>query len=385
MKVRIKAEVSAIMKELENIRDYIYDNPEEGYKEIKASTILAESLTKHGFTVDKGIFGMDTAFRGTYESGKKGPKIAFLCEYDALPGIGHGCGHNLIATIGLGAGIALKSIIKDIGGSIIVLGTPAEETSGAKVQMTRNGAFEGVAAAMMVHPSPITEESGHSLALSALEFEFTGKAAHAAQAPEKGINALDAVILLFNGINALRQHVTSDVRMHGIITEGGLAPNIVPERAVAKFYIRAATVEKKEEVMKKVIAIAQGSAEMTGAQVIISNFEESYDDMKTNKTISELFNANLLELGEEEIRPGGDSLGSIDMGNVSQVVPSIHPWLGFGDKNLVTHTREFAETTITQKGNQVLYRGACAMAMTAYDIIISNEVQEEIKKEFDTK
>ena len=385
MKERIKAEVSVILKELQNIRDYLYKNPEEGYKEIKASAILEESLINHGFTVETGIYGINTAFRGTYDSGIKGPKIAFLCEYDALPGIGHGCGHNLIATIGLGAGIALKSVINEIGGSIVVLGTPAEETSGAKVKMAKGGEFEGVTAAMMVHPSPLTEESGKSLAISAFKFEYTGKTAHAAQAPEKGINALDSVILLFNGINAMRQHVTSDVRIHGIITEGGLAANIVPERAVAEFYIRAETVEKNEEVIKKVVAIAQGAATMTGATVKITNFEATYEDLRTNKILSDLFNNNLTTLGEKEIRPPGDSLGSLDMGDVSQVVPAIHPWLGFGNKDLVPHTREFASATISESGNQVLYRGACALAMTAYDVIMSNDVQEKMRNEFNKK
>ncbi|MBK5261543.1 MAG: M20 family metallopeptidase [Peptostreptococcaceae bacterium] len=385
MKEKIKAEVAQIMDELKNIRDYLYENPEVGYLEKKASAILEENLKNHGFTVETGIYEINTAFRGTYDSGKKGPKIAFVCEYDALPRIGHGCGHNLIATMSLGAGIALKSVINEIGGSIVVLGTPAEETSGAKVKMVRGGEFEGITAVMMVHPSPLTEESGKSLALSALKFEYIGKTAHAAQAPEKGINALDSVILLFNGINAIRQHITSDVRIHGIISEGGLAANIVPERAVAEFYIRSETAEKNEEVIKKVVAIAQGAAIMTGATVKISNYETTYDNLRTNKILSDLFNNNLMELGEKEIRPPGDSLGSLDMGNVSHVVPAIHPWLGFGNKDLVPHTREFAAETISESGKQVLYRGACALAMTAYDIITSNDVQERMKNEFDKK
>lgn len=385
MKERIKTEVAHAMEELKNIRDYLYENPEMGYMEKKASAILEESLKNHGFMVETGIYGMNTAFRGTFDSGKKGPKIAFLCEYDALPGIGHGCGHNLIAAMGLGAGIALKSVINEIGGSIVVLGTPAEETSGAKVEMVKGGEFEGVTAVMMVHPSPLTEESGRSLAMSALKFEYTGKTAHAAQAPEKGINALDSVILLFNGINAIRQHVTSDVRIHGIITEGGLAANIVPERAVAEFYIRAESTENKDDVIKIVVAIAQGAAMMTGATVEISNHEAAYDDLRTNKILSDLFDDNLMELGEKEIKPPGDSLGSLDIGNISRVVPAIHPWLGFGNRNLVPHTTEFASETLSESGNQVLYRGACAMAMTAYDIIVSKDIQERMREEFSKK
>lgn len=383
MKEKIKNEVSVSMGELERISEYIYMNPEEGHKEYKASAILIQSLEEHGFSVDKGIYGIETAFRGVYKSGKEGPKIVFLCEYDALPGIGHGCGHNLIAAMGLGAGYGLKSVIDDIGGSIVVLGTPAEETSGAKVEMVRQGEFQGAAAAMMVHPNPVTEESGSSLALEALRFEYTGKASHAAAAPEEGINALDAVILLYNGINALRQHVTDDVRIHGIITDGGKAPNIVPEFAAANFYVRADRKEKRNEVAKKVIACANAAALMTGSTLKISNFEESYNDLRTNKIMSDLFNSNLLSLGEKEIRHGGLSIGSIDMGDVSNVVPAIHPWLGLGNDKLVLHTREFAERTVSEQGRKAIYKGACAMAMTAFDIIISEEVQKEIGKEFE--
>ncbi|MGE5630868.1 MAG: M20 family metallopeptidase [Caulobacteraceae bacterium] len=383
MKEKIKNEIAKSMGELEHISEYIYMNPEEGYKEYKASAILSQSLEKHGFSVEKGIYGIETAFRGVYNSGKEGAKVFFLCEYDALPGIGHGCGHNLIATMGLGAGIGLKSVIDEIGGTVVVLGTPAEETSGAKVEMVRRGEFKGAAAAMMVHPNPVTEESGSSLALEALRFEYTGKAAHAAAAPEEGINALDAVIMLYNGINALRQHVTSDVRIHGIITHGGTAPNIVPEFAAANFYVRAGKKEKRDEVVKKVIACAKAAALMTGAKLEISNFEESYNDLRTNKMLSDLFNTNLGDLGEKEIRKAGISIGSIDMGNVSNVVPAIHPWLGLGNDKLVLHTREFAECTLTEQGKKAIYKGACAMAMTAFDVIASEEVQKKIRQEFE--
>lgn len=383
MKEKIKNKISESMEELEKISEYIYNNPEEGYKEFKASAILVQSLEKHGFSVEKGIYGMETAFRGEYKSGKAGPKIVFICEYDALPGIGHGCGHNLIAAMGLGAGIGLKAVIDDIGGTIVVLGTPAEETSGAKVEMARRGEFQGAAAAMMVHPNPVTEESGSSLALEALRFEFRGKAAHAAAAPDQGINALDAVILLFNGINALRQHVTGDVRIHGIITDGGKAPNIVPDFAAANFYVRADKKEKRDAVSKKVAACAEAAALATGTALKVSNFEESYNDLRTNKVLSDLFNENLYSLGEKEIRRGGLFIGSIDMGDVSNVVPAIHPWLGVGNGKLVLHTREFAEWTQTEQGKRTLWKGACAMAMTAFDVIVSEGVQKKMKEEFE--
>ncbi len=383
MKETIKTKISNHLSELKKISKYLFDFPEEGYKEYKATKILCENLAKNGFDIEKGVYGIETAFKGIYKSGKSGPAIAFICEYDALPEIGHGCGHNLIACMGLGAAIGLKSVIDEIGGTIMVLGTPAEETSGAKVEMVRRGAFDDVSFVMMAHPSPLSEESGTSLALNALEFGYQGKPAHAAHSPEKGINALDSVILLFNGVNALRQHVPGTVRMHGIISEGGVAANIVPERAAARFYVRAPKKELRDDVTKKVISIAEGAGAMTGAQLTWKHYEESYDDLRTNKTLSKAFNLNLLQLGEEQIYQNASLRGSLDIGNVSQVVPTIHPWIGMGDKNIVPHTREFAEHTLTEKGTEALFKGACSLAMTAYDVIVSEELQHEIQKEFE--
>ncbi len=382
MKETIKTVITDYLTELKRISKYLFDFPEEGYQEYKASKILCEALEEHGFQVEKGVYGIETAFKSLYKSGKSGPTIAFLCEYDALPDIGHGCGHNLIACMGLGAAIGLKSVIEDIGGDIIVLGTPAEETSGAKVEMVRRGAFDDVSVVMMAHPSPLSEESGTSLALNALEFDYRGKPAHAAHSPHKGINALDSVILLFNGINALRQHVSSTVRMHGIISEGGVAANIVPEHAVARFYVRAPKKELRDEVTEKVIAIAEGAASMTGAKMTWRHYEESYDDLRTNKTLSKAFNRNLLQLGEKQIYQNASLRGSLDIGNVSQVVPTIHPWIGMGDENIVPHTRQFAEHTLTERGTEAMLKGACSLAMTAYDVITSEELQQEILKEF---
>lgn len=382
MKSKVLKEIDSNMEELTQISRILYDNPEISGEEYKAAALLIEAFKRHGFRVESEIYSIKTAFRAEYDSNKEGNTVAFFCEYDALPGIGHGCGHNLISAISLGAAIGLKSVIDSTGGKIVVFGTPAEETSGAKVQLAEYGAFKGVDAAMMVHPNPVTEESGSSLALDALKFQFTGKAAHAAQAPEKGINALDAVILMYNGINALRQHLPSDVKIHGIISHGGEAPNIVPEFAEAKFYIRAAERKYLSTVREKVIECARGAASMTGAKLEVSKFENSYDNLKTNTVLSKLFNQNLKAMGEENINKAGSGIGSIDMGNVSQVVPSIHPWVGLGNADLVLHTREFAESTITQKGRELIYRGACAMAATALDVILSKELQEEIYKEF---
>jgi amidohydrolase len=384
MKETIKTRIAAAMPELIKISEFLYLNPEEGFREYKAQALLSESLRNHGFKVDCGIYDIATAFSGTYESNKPGGKIAFLCEYDSLPGIGHGCGHNLISAMGLGAAIGLKAVLDEIGGAIVVLGTPGEETSGAKVAMVKKGAFTGITAALIAHPNPVTEESGGSLALHALEFEFTGKAAHAAQSPEKGINALEAVILLFNGVNALRQHVSKEVRIHGIIAEGGITPNIVPDRAVARFYVRAPGRSLRDEVTEKVIACGQGGALSTGTKLKVSYYEESYDHLRTNTVLSQLFNNNLRDLGEQEIHPGRDGSGSLDMGDVSNVVPAIHPWIGLGDETLVLHTKEFASATMTQQGQQAIYRGACAMAMTGYDVLCSKQNQALILECFES-
>jgi amidohydrolase len=385
MKDKIKKEISKRMPELKEISKYLYENPELGDVEYKAAKLLADYFRKNGFAVEEAIYGLATTFRAVYDSHKEGGHVALFCEYDALPQIGHGCGHNLISAMSAGAALGLKSVMDEIGGKVTVFGTQAEETSGVKGILAENGAYEGVDAAMMAHPAAETEESGSSLALNAIKFEYFGKAAHAAAIPEKGINALDGVILLYNGINALRQHVTSDVRIHGIISQGGIAPNIVPDYAEAKFYLRSKSKENLETVVDKVRECAEGAAKMTGASVKISKFENAYDDLRTNRTLSALFSANLTELGETDIRPASDGIGSIDIGNVSHVVPVIHPWIGVGDASLIIHSKEFAEHTVTEKGGATIQKGACALAMTAFDVLASEEIRRKIKEEFTSK
>ena len=370
------------MNELAGISNYLYENPELGDQEYKAVKLLTDFFSKNGFEVENSIYGLDTTFRAVYDSHKEGAHIALFCEYDALPQIGHGCGHNLISAMSAGAALGLKSVLDETGGKVTVFGTQAEETSGVKGILAEKGAYKDVTVAMMAHPAAVSEESGSSLALHAIKFEYFGKAAHAAAAPEKGINALDGVILLYNGINALRQHVTSDVRIHGIISSGGAAPNIVPDYAEAKFYFRAKEKANLEMVVAKIKECAVGAAKMTGATVKISYFENSYDNLRTNQALSDLFSANLFGLGETDVKPAGDGVGSIDMGNVSQEVPTIHPWIGAGDSSLIIHSKEFADHTITDLGKTTIYKGACALGLTAYDVITSKENQEKIKKEF---
>ncbi|CUN76285.1 M20 family metallopeptidase [Clostridium disporicum] len=369
MKEILFQEGTKIKERLCEISDYIYENPELGNEEYKAVEVLTKLLKEHNFSVEEKYLDMDTAFKATFDSGKPGLTVGYLCEYDALPGIGHGCGHNMIGTISAGAGIALSKIIDRVGGKIIVYGTPAEETNGAKVIMVEKGAFDELDCAMMVHPNDKTYASGTSSALYPIQFTFKGKTAHAASCPEQGINALNAVIQLFNGIDALRQHVTKDVLMHGIITEGGVAANIVPERAVAQFYIRAAKKATVTEVLEKVKNIARGAALMTGCELEMDRYELPYDDLNTNEVLSEAFNENLRSLGITEIHAPKTGGGSSDIGNVSYVTPTIHPYISISNCEIRGHSRELAKATTESLGHERLLTAVLALAYTGYDVL----------------
>lgn len=373
MKTRIYNEGQLIKERLADISDYIYNNPELGNEEYKAVEALTTFLKEHDFKVETSIAGMDTAFKATFDSGKPGMTIGYLCEYDALPKIGHGCGHNMIGVMSAGAGVALSKVLHEIGGKVIVYGTPAEETNGGKVILAEAGVFDELDAAMIVHPDGETRASGSSSALYPIRFIYKGKTAHAASCPEKGINALNSVIQLFNGIDALRQHVTPDVRMHGIITKGGVAANIVPDEAIADFYFRASTKERVTEVVEKVKKIAEGAALMTGATLEMERYELPYDDLNTNETLSEMFNNNLRELGITDIKEAKATGGSSDIGNVSHVAPTIHPYIGITDCPMVGHSVEMANATTTSKAHDRLLIAALAMAYTGHDIIVRNE------------
>lgn len=382
MKTKLKDELRHLEQDLWAISKQMFDHPELGDQEYESMKRLTSLLEKHGFSVETGIVNRPTAFKAEISSEKPGPKIAYLAEYDALPGVGHGCGHNLIGTMSVGAGITLSKVIQETGGSVVVLGTPAEETNGAKVAMSEQGVFQDIDVAMILHPSDESYVSGESLAMDAIQFAYTGKASHAAASPEKGINALDSVIQLFNGINALREHLSSDVRIHGIIAEGGKAANVVPDYAVAQFYIRAKERAYLNEVVEKVKNIAKGASFIAGATLEISNYELSYDDMITNQALSEIFTKNLKQTSKLPIKEAKQSYGSIDMGNVSHVVPAIHPYIGMNKPGLVAHTKEFADQTITEDGFQTLISGALALAGTGFDIITDKKLLESIKREF---
>ncbi|WP_442598749.1 M20 family metallopeptidase [Neobacillus sp. D3-1R] len=384
LKQFIIEEIERCREDFYNLSIYIGENPELGHEEFKACAALTEVLRKHDFAVEIGTCGLPTAFTATFDSGKEGPVIGYMAEYDALPEVGHACGHNLIGTMGIAAGIGLSKVMKETGGKVIVFGTPAEETKGGKVTMAEAGIFESLDIALMVHPLDRYMKSGSSLAMDAIQFEFFGKSSHAAASPHLGINALDAVLQTFNSINALRQHVTSDVRIHGIIPEGGKAANVVPDYAVAQFYVRAARRDYLNELVEKVKKCAEGAALQTGATLKISNYEFSYDDMITNDYLSEAFTKELVALGveESEIFTDRDGSGSLDMGNVSQVVPAIHPYIKICNEAYACHTHEFREAAMSEQAREAMMVGAKAMALTGYEVLTNKELLNQIKEEF---
>ena len=368
MKELLFNEGQKIKDKLVHISEYIYNNPELGNQEFKAVEILTSFLEEHNFIVEREFLDIKTAFRATYTSKKEGPTIGYLCEYDALPKIGHGCGHNMIGVMSSGAAVALSKVLDEIGGKIIVYGTPAEETDGAKVILAENGVFDELDVAMMAHPGSETTKSGDSMALYPLQFTYKGKTAHAAASPHEGINALNAVIQLFNGIDALRQHVTPDVRMHGIITNGGVAANIVPDEASAQFYFRAAKKETVQDVLEKVKKIAEGAALMTGATLTMERYELPYDNLITNENLSEAFNENLRSLGITEIHEK-KPIGSTDIGNVSHITPTIHPYIGISECHVRAHSTDLADATISPLGHERLLVATLALAYTGYDVL----------------
>jgi amidohydrolase len=360
----------------------IHANPEIGNKEFFASEQLVNLLRNANFKVDTAVAGHETSFYAVKDSGKPGATVAYLAEYDALPGLGHACGHNIIGVSSSAAAIALAETIDETGGKVIVLGTPAEEggpNGSAKGSFVRHGYLKDVDLALMLHPSGKTGITNESLAVDPLDFHFYGKAAHASGSPDKGINALDAVIQLFNGINALRQHVPSDVRIHGIITHGGDAPNIVPEYAAARFYIRAPSWPKTEVISTKIRKIAEGAALATGATVKIERFQNEVKDLVVNEVIDETLAQKLNELGENVHPRGQRSPGSTDAGNISYEVPTAHGYIKIGPDDLIAHTNEFREAANSELGYQALVTGAIALAQTGFEFLASPDLVEKAK------
>lgn len=383
---RLTAAVEAARDGLIALSDRIGNNPELGMQEEKASAWHAAVLEQAGFTVTHPYAGMATAFRAELPGNSAGPTVALLVEYDALPDIGHACGHNLHGVMSTGAALALAQCRSEWPGRLVVLGSPAEEGAvdgaGGKVVLVSAGAFEGVDAAMMVHASTRNILSMPSLAREAFEITFRGKPAHAAAIPHEGINALDAALLTFNAVNALRQHLTPDVRIHGIITKGGVSPNIVPEYAEVRMYARAADAAYLDEVVEKIKNCARGAAQATGAKMGWRATAHPYKNMVTNKALSGAFAAAMAELGAQLHPSPNRGSGSTDMGNVSQVVPSIHPYIAISDDPVPGHSREFAACAVSARGHEGLILGTKALALTAMRVLTSPDVVEAIKGEF---
>ncbi|WP_073048773.1 M20 family metallopeptidase [Dethiosulfatibacter aminovorans] len=384
METRILKSINNLEKEFIELSDKILEKPELGNEEFYACKLHTDLLKKHGFEVEESFMEQETGFKATYDSKKKGPAVAFLSEYDALPGIGHGCGHNMLGTVSTGSGIVLKQIIDDIGGKVVVFGTPAEETSGAKVIYADKGAFDDIDIALVAHPNSEYNESGTSLAMEAIQFEFIGKTSHAASAPEKGINALDATINTFNNINALRQQTKSDARIHGIIKEGGKAANVIPDKCIAQFYVRAASKLYLEELVEKVKNCARGASAAAGTKLEISNFEFSYDNLVTNRTLSDLFTENLRKAGVDKISKARKAYGSLDAGNVSHKCPTIHPYFDItNNREIAAHTVEFRDSTKTDYAYDNMKKTINALVSTAVDVINDEELQHRIREEFE--
>jgi amidohydrolase len=346
LKERLCRKVDADRAALIGLGDRIHAHPELRFEEHRAATWLAEYLEGAGFEVERAAYGMPTAFAA--RAGRGRPSVAILCEYDALPGLGHACGHNLIAAAGAGAGGALATVIDEIEGSVVVLGTPAEEGGGGKILMARQGAFNEVDAAMMIHPAGMDLVSMHVLAISVLEVEYLGRPAHAAAAPHCGVNALDGLVTAYTAIAQLRQHIRSDERIHGIITDGGQAPNIVPERAAGLFFVRAATERRLERLKQRVEACFQAGASASGAEVSVRKVGEDYADLLSNSPLASAYGSNLARVGRT-VMPEVPSMntGSTDMGNVSKLVPTVHPMIAVSPPNVARSPSGRARKPVT--------------------------------------
>jgi len=383
LKKNVCSAIDAMADELITISHEIHANPELAFQEHKAAALLSNRVEKEGLTVTRGAFGLETAY--STEFGTTGPTVGILSEYDALPGIGHSCGHNIIAVTGLGAALALSKLNGSLPGRVRYLGTPAEEQGGGKELMAQEGAFDNLDAAMMVHPAGIDLTTMPCICVSEVEIIYHGKSAHASAMPHAGVNALDALITAYQTIAQLRQHIRPTERIHGIIKEGGLAPNIVPDLASGVYFVRAANAIELAELKKRVHACFEAGALATGCTVDIRWAKADYLDMKTSWPIADAYEANAKSLGRDffplDKLPSG-SAGSTDMGNVSHRVPSIHPMISSAPPSVVIHNPEFARWAASDLGDKACLDGAKSLAMTAIDFMASREMQDAAKAEF---
>lgn len=382
LKALVAQEVDTNRQQLVDLSIKIHANPELGFHEVRAAAWLTEILEENGFSVERGIGELPTAFRASYGQGK--PVIAIIAEYDALPDLGHACGHNLIAASAIGAGSAARTAVDQLGGSINVIGAPAEELHGGKGIMARRGVFNNVDIAMMVHPTTANIATTQALACQTLDIEFIGRSAHAAARPEAGINALNSMIQSFTAINALRQHIKSSARIHGIITAGGEAANIVPAHSAAIFIVRAKDDAYLDELKQKVLNCFMGAAQATGARLKYRWGEVAYSPMRNNINLARLFRNNMQSLGRRvSLLDTGGAFGSTDMGNVSQLVPSIHACVAIAGKQVLVHSPRFARAAVSEAGNRGMIDAAKTLAMTVVDLLADQEVINRVKKEFE--
>ena len=366
---------SVIDREKESLRELgseIWKNPEVKYEEHTAHRLLTDFLEKRGFAVERAYTGLDTAFRARFGSGK--PNVCVISEYDALPEIGHACGHNLIAVAGVAAGLGVKEFLETSGrqGTITVMGTPAEEGGGGKVRLLNNNAFENVDVAMMVHPAPFECPVSGMAALNILTVEYEGKAAHAAAYPWEGVNALDAAVMAYSNMSVLRQQMKPSWRVHAVITNGGVKPNIIPEKSALEVWIRT---ERKHELFvlrEKLVACFEAAAKATGCTVKITDTASFYDVL-SNDVLAKLYASNLKAVGVSEFEHECKASWSTDMGNVSYTIPSIHPSYLIGTGKEFPHTRDFTGITNTEKAYDKTLVVSRAMALTCIDVLESDD------------
>lgn len=362
------AAFNAVETELREICRWMYENPELAYEEHLSSSRLAGFLGRNGFEVTRPAYGLDTAFEAN--AGSSGPRVVICAEYDALAGVGHACGHNIIAASSLGAGVAVAGLADELGIRLTVLGTPAEEGGGGKIELIDAGAFEDAAASLMIHPSPHDLVDPRLLAAQGMEVVFRGKESHAAATPHVGINALDAFVNAYNAISTLRQQFEPADRVHGVIDEGGVAPNVIPALTRSRWIVRSLTAERFETLRSKVIACFDAAASATGCDVEVTFEGEPYIDLVSNPVMAALFVANSTALGRPmptRAESGIETSASSDMGNVSHVVPSLHPSVAI-ETEAVNHQPEFAAATITPSGDRAIRDGALTMAHTVVDM-----------------
>lgn len=374
--------IDALSGALLEVSHAIHGRPELAFQEHFACELLCTTAERFGLSPTPGVFTLETAFEAAFQGGD-GPTVALLAEYDALPGIGHACGHNLIATAALGAALGLAAVQHSLPGRIRLLGTPAEERGGGKELMARAGAFDGVDAALMIHPAGVNLTAMPCICVAEVGVVYHGRSAHASAMPHRGVNALDGLLLAYQAISNLRQHIRDKERIHGIVTDGGQAPNIVPERAAGEFYVRAANERDLAALKPRVQACFEAGARGSGCEVEVNWADVDYLDLNTNGPLAQTFQRHGEALGREFLDPealGG--AGSTDMGNVSHRVPSIHPMLACAPPNVVIHNPEFAKWSGSDQGDAAALDGAKALALTAAEFLLGPALREETHKAF---